>query len=210
MFTSAPPITKMHQKDLFVWFKATSVKIWNLVLITFIWSVAVDVSSLILSAILKSHCLPLNMFYKYTAWPKRSRHLDLTKLLSISLSLDNYCSDYLMQLATCHLINPNWCSEQTTTSQNISRDCAKDFRLFQKVIGLFYCHLYIVRDPTELQRNPNNETTPYEQAPGDSWKEKIRFNGKKPPVETTSRPTRMHGRLGSMPWVWGESESRGS
>lgn len=101
MFTSAPPITKMHQKALLVWFKATSVKIWNLVLITFIWSVTVNVWSLILSAILKSHCLPLNMFYKYTAWPKRSRHLDLTKLLSISLSLDNYCSDYLMQLATC-------------------------------------------------------------------------------------------------------------
>lgn len=47
---------------------------------------------------------------KYIAWPKRSRHLDLTNQIGTSQLMDDYCmGDFL---STCSkLFNTNLCTE---------------------------------------------------------------------------------------------------
>ncbi len=50
------------------------------------------------------------IYFIYTAHPPPPHHLDLTKQIGKSLSLDSYCLDYYVSAGN-KLFNPNWCSE---------------------------------------------------------------------------------------------------
>lgn len=63
-----------------------------------------------------SYSININLNYvsecngKHTAWPKKSHHLDLTRQIGRSFSLENYCMvDYVS--AGNNLFNPKGCSE---------------------------------------------------------------------------------------------------
>ncbi len=63
-----------------------------------------------------SRIIIINKYISYTLpIPPPPHHLDLTKQIGKSLSLDSYCLDYYVSAGN-KLFNPNWCSEQLLIS----------------------------------------------------------------------------------------------